>query len=52
MIPQWEGIHNDPCLLYALNLFIAFIYALNSFIAFIYVLNTFIALNTIYRFTI
>ena len=35
MIPQWEGIHNDPCLLYALNSFMDFIYALNSFIAFV-----------------
>ena len=56
MIPQWEGIHNDPCLFiafticfkfiycfhYTLNLFIAFRYALNSFIASIHALNTFI----------
>ena len=35
MISQWEGIHNDPCLLYALNSFITFIIALDSFIAFI-----------------
>jgi hypothetical protein len=26
MIPQWEGIHNDHLLLYALDLFIAFHY--------------------------
>ena len=42
MIPQWEGIHNDPCLFIALNSFTAFIYALNLFIAFHYVLSSFI----------
>ena len=66
MIPQWERIHNDPCLAFinALNSFISFIicfkfiyrfhYALDSFIAFRYTLNTFIAfryaLNTFIAF--
>ena len=49
MIPQWEGIHDDPCSFmafticfkfiyyfhYDLNLFIAFLYALSLFIVFI-----------------
>jgi hypothetical protein len=63
MIPQWDEIHHDLCLLDALNSFIAFIYVLNTFIVFI-ALNTFIsfhyylkyhlllyALNTFFAFT-
>ena len=50
MIPQWEGIHNDPCLFYALSSFIAFIYALNSFIALSSLIAFIIALNTLIAF--